>query len=130
MHDIPRFALGTWKSPNDKVVTEAVRYAIEEAGYRHIDCAAVYENEKTVALNDVLSRKVVKREELWITSKLWNQKHHAEDVEAACRKTLEDLQIDYLDLYLIHWPIPFQRDDKSLFPMKNYGSHQNYYLNI
>lgn len=124
MQDIPRFALGTWKSPNDDVVTESVRYAIEEAGYRHIDCAAVYENEKSVgvALHDVLSRNVVKREELWITSKLWNQKHHAEDVEAACRKTLEDLQIDYLDLYLIHWPIPFQKDDSNLFPRNEDGS--------
>lgn len=117
MEHIPRFSLGTWKSPNDQVVINAVRYAIEEAGYRHIDCAAVYQNEANVgvALHDVLSRGVVKREEPWITSKLWNQYHHAEDVEAACRKTLNDLQLEYLDLYLIHWLIPFEKADNP-FP--------------
>lgn len=103
MEKIPLLALGTWKSPKDKV-TEAVRYAVEEAGYRHTDRASDYGNEPEigVAIKDLLSRGVVKREELWITAKLWNQNHHAEDVEVECRQTLKDLQIDYIDLYIMH----------------------------
>ena len=113
MESIPRVGLGTWKSPNTNEVTEAVRYAIEEAGYRHIDCAAIYMNEKAVgdAIKDVISRGVVKRSDLWITSKLWNADHAPEDVENACRKTISDLQCDYLDLYLIHNPMAFRKGD-------------------
>lgn len=122
MEHIPRFALGTWKSPNDQVVTDSVRYAIEEAGYRHIDCAKCYGNEAFVgkALNDVLSRHVVERKDLWVTSKLWNTDHHPEHVEEACRKTLKDLQLDYLDLYIIHWPVSFQHGGE-LFPKDENG---------
>lgn len=123
MEHIPRFALGTWKSPNDQVVTDSVRYAIEEAGYRHIDCARVYGNEANVgkALHDVLSRNVVKREEIWVTSKLWNTDHHPEHVEEACRQTLKDLQLEYLDLYLIHWPVSFQHGGEC-FPKDEDGN--------
>ena len=122
METIPRIGLGTWKSPNDEVVVESVRYAIEEAGYRHVDCAHCYQNEENVgkALHDVLSRGVVKREELWITSKLWNTEHSPEHVESACRHTLEQLQLDYLDLYIIHWPTPFVRGE-GLFPTDETG---------
>lgn len=113
MEDIPRIALGTWKSPTT-AVTESVRYAIEEAGYRHIDCAKLYNNEKEigVALNDLLTRGVVKREEIWVTSKLWNTDHSPDLVESACRQTLADLQLEYLDLYLMHWPISFPHVDE------------------
>ena len=123
MNHIPRFALGTWRSQNNQEVIDAVRYAIEEVGYRHIDCAFKYGNEKSIgeAIHDVLTRNVVNREELWITSKLWNTEHHAEHVEAACRNTLKNLQLDYLDLYIIHWPVSFQRGNGD-FPKDNDGN--------
>ena len=123
MKSIPRIGLGTWKSPNNDLVTESVRYAIEEAGYRHIDCATLYQNEKNVGkgIKDVLSRGVVKREDLWITSKLWSTDHHKEDVESACLKSIKDLNAEYLDLYLIHWPISFKHNGDELFPIDENG---------
>ena len=113
MKNMPRIALGTWKSPKG-AVTKSVRCAVEDAGYRHIDCARLYDNEKEIgiAINDLLTRGVVKREELWITSKLWNTDHSPDLVEPACRQTLENLQVDYLDLYLMHWPMSFPHVDE------------------
>ena len=82
---------------------------IYRKGYRHLDCAAIYANEAEVGAGIVASG--VPRSEIFITSKLWNTKHHPEDVEAACRKTLADLGVDYLDLYLMHSPVAFARGE-------------------
>ncbi len=106
---MPAIGLGTFGSDHvsNETVAEAVKTAIE-IGYRHIDCASVYGNEAEigVVLKEVLDAGSVTREELWITSKLWNDKHSEEDVIASCKQTLADLQLDYLDLYLVHWPFP------------------------
>ena len=105
---MPAIGLGTFGSDrySGEAIAEAVKGAIA-GGYRHIDCAAVYGNEQLIgeALRATMASGV-KREELWITSKLWNDKHGEDDVIPAFEKSLRDLQLDYLDLYLIHWPFP------------------------
>ena len=105
---MPVIGLGTFGSDHYSAesIAEAVKGAIE-VGYRHIDCAAVYGNERLVgqSLQEAMQLGV-RREDLWITSKLWNDKHDEADVIPACERSLKDLQLDYLDLYLIHWPFP------------------------
>lgn len=106
---IPAIGLGTFGSDNvaHEEVARAVKFAILN-GYRHIDCASVYGNEDRigVVLDDLISSGLVKREELWITSKVWNDMHGEGQVIASCKKTLRDLKLEYLDLYLVHWPFP------------------------
>ena len=100
---VPAIGLGTFGSDrfSGEQVAEAVRGAVS-LGYRHIDCASVYGNEKLIGkvLSEIVHSGKVKREELWITSKVWNDMHY--NVVEACKKSLSDLQLDYLDLYLVH----------------------------
>lgn len=114
--DIPVLGLGTWQSPNAEVY-EVIRTAIK-IGYRHFDCALIYGNESEIgdALVDAIKEGDVFRSELFITSKLWNDSHAPENVEPALRKSLKNLKLDYLDLYLIHWPVATElgSDDKFI----------------
>jgi len=105
---IPAIGLGTFGS--DSVPGETVAGEVKDAillGYRHIDCASVYGNEHFVgrALLEAMSAGI-KREKLWVTSKVWNDMHGAGDVLRSLTRTLRDLRLEYLDLYLIHWPFP------------------------
>ncbi len=100
--------LGTWKATG-KLVKTAVIEAIN-AGYRHIDTAAIYGNELEIgeALAEVFKSGTINREDLFITSKLWNDAHDKDSVIPALKESLKKLQLDYLDLYLIHWPVAFK----------------------
>ena len=102
---MPAVGLGLWKIDSD-AVAQAVYDAIK-AGYRHLDSAADYGNEVQVGegIARAIAEGLCRREELWVTSKLWNTYHREEHVEAACRKSLDDLGLDYFDLYLVHFPI-------------------------
>ncbi len=110
---IPLLGLGTWKASSHQV-GDAVRFAIATAGYKHIDCASIYANEKEIGevFKEVIG-KSIKREELFVTSKLWNTEHRKEHVEKACRQTLSDLKLEYLDLYLMHWGVAFPHGNES-----------------
>ena len=105
---MPAVGLGLWKIDSQQTA-QVVCNAIE-IGYRHLDSAADYGNELEVGagIAQALTKGLCSREDLWITSKLWNTYHNPEHVEAACRKTLQDLGVEYLDLYLIHFPISLQ----------------------
>lgn len=101
----PSVGLGMWKLPKPEVpslVSTAIR-----AGYRHFDCACDYGNEAEVGagLTAAMQEGLCRREDLWVTSKLWNTYHEPKHVRAACERSLRDLQCDVLDLYLVHFPI-------------------------
>lgn len=105
---MPAIGLGTFGSDrySAQEIADAVRSGAE-IGYRHFDCAAIYGNEAQVgsALSDVMATGIT-RDELWVTSKLWNDSHAENSVIPACERSLHDLGLEYLDLYLIHWPFP------------------------
>jgi len=105
---MPAIGLGTFGS--DHVPHQAVADAVlcaAELGYRHFDCASVYGNEAHIGRSfRELFDSGLKRDEIWVTSKLWNDCHGEDDVLASCQRSLRDLQLDFLDLYLVHWPFP------------------------
>lgn len=101
---MPIFGLGTWQSLEGKAGM-AVKEALK-LGYKHIDCAQAYRNEPEIgnALDDCFKEGICKREEVFITSKLWSKDQFPEHVENACRLSLKNLKLEYLDLYLVHIP--------------------------
>jgi diketogulonate reductase-like aldo/keto reductase len=105
---MPGIGLGTFGS--DHVTPAQVAEAVKDAaavGYRHFDCASVYGNEAAVGASlESIVQGGIRREDIWVTSKLWNDKHGEDDVVASCRQSLADLRLKYLDLYLVHWPFP------------------------
>jgi len=121
---LPLIGLGTWKSKAGEVAA-AVKTALAN-GYRHIDCAAIYGNEGEIggALSEVFAAGSLKREDVFVTSKLWNTRHAPVDVLPALKQSLSDLKLAYLDLYLIHWPIGFKNVDGKGFPTNPDGTLQ------
>jgi len=119
--EIPIVGLGTWQSPFEEVY-EAVKYAIS-IGYRHIDCAYCYGNEVPVgrAIKDAIAEGTVKREELFVVSKVWLTFFTRERVREGLKRSLTNLGLDYLDLYLIHWPVSFSQVDDKIFPADSNG---------
>ena len=108
---MPLLGFGTWGGKDDaELVAAAVRTAVAQHGYRSIDCAKVYKNEAEIGsvLAELIASGAVTRDELFITSKVWNTNHAAEHVRAACHRTLRHLQVEQLDLYLVHWPFAWE----------------------
>jgi len=99
---IPLFGLGTYLNDNGKQAIDTMLYALE-IGYRHIDTAAMYENEKEVG--EAVHQSGIPREEIFITTKLWNSDHGYQKTIDAFNKSLDKLKLNYIDLYLIHWPV-------------------------
>ncbi|KAL7065311.1 hypothetical protein AAHC03_05837 [Spirometra sp. Aus1] len=114
-YQMPQLGFGTYLS-TPREVEMPVLWAVD-AGYRHIDCAHVYRNEVEVgrALKKRLDDGTVKREDMFITSKLWCDAHRLSDVRPACEESLHKLGLDYLDLYLIHFPVPFKLKEGQQF---------------
>ncbi|KAJ9479281.1 hypothetical protein VN97_g13171 [Penicillium thymicola] len=114
--EIPAIGLGTWQ---DEAAQEAAVLVALQAGYRHIDTARCYGTE--TAVGKAIKQSGVPRSEIFVTSKLWNNKHYPDDVEQALQMTLDDLGLEYLDLFLMHWPVAFKRGDDP-FPSDKDGN--------
>ncbi|MCJ1461508.1 hypothetical protein MMC07_000105 [Pseudocyphellaria aurata] len=113
--EIPAVGFGTWQDADaqEDAVTEALK-----AGYKHIDTARIYGTEP--AVGRAIKKSGIPRDQIFITTKLWNNSHNPEDVEPALDASLKDLDVEYVDLYLIHWPSPFKAGD-VLFPRGSDG---------
>lgn len=107
-NEMPLNGFGTWKASEEE--SKIVVKAALEAGYRHIDCAAVYWNEVAVGegLKEFMNKSGTNRSEIFITSKVWNTCHAKDDVVKACKQSISDLGVDYLDLYLVHHPFAWE----------------------
>lgn len=118
--EMPYFGLGVFKSEDGQQVIDAVNYALAE-GYRLIDTAAIYGNEAGVG--KAIRESSIAREEIFVTSKLWNAEQGYESTLKACDKSLETMGLDYLDLYLIHWPVKGKYNDtwKAMVELYNQG---------
>ncbi|XP_004522469.2 aldose reductase [Ceratitis capitata] len=125
--EMPVIGFGTWRMPTNEV-TRLVKDAID-VGYRHIDCADVYGNQKDVglAIEEKIKAGAVERKDLFITGKLWNTKHDPQLVCATCQNALNELKITYFDNYLIHWPTGFV-DSEEKYPLDANG--QTLFSNI
>jgi diketogulonate reductase-like aldo/keto reductase len=129
---MPAIGLGTFGSDHvpHQVVADTVKSAAA-VGYRHFDCASVYGNESVIGLSfkEMLSGGL-QREDIWVTSKLWNNKHGEKDVIASCEKSLADLRLSYLNLYLVHWPFPNHHPPGCDVSVRNPNAvpyiHENY----
>ncbi|MCM0582456.1 aldo/keto reductase [Weissella diestrammenae] len=122
---IPIIGFGTWQTPNGDVAYQSTLDALA-AGYRHIDTAAIYGNEESIG--QAIIDSGIDRKELFITSKLWNDRHSFEGAQAALEESLNKLQLDYLDLYLIHWPNPVDiRDNWQLANAETWRAMEHAY---
>ena len=109
--DMPVFGFGTFNNfSNPNAVETAVSQALQ-AGYRHIDCAELYSNETEIGKALTASAGAIDRKDLFLVSKVWNHHHDPDEVVRACKASIEALQCEYLDCYLIHWPVAWRRDD-------------------
>uniref|UniRef100_A0A3P8Y8L4 alcohol dehydrogenase (NADP(+)) n=1 Tax=Esox lucius TaxID=8010 RepID=A0A3P8Y8L4_ESOLU len=118
---MPLLGLGTWKSGSSSSVFQSAVEAAIAAGYRHIDTAYSYRNEVEIgkALRSKMQQGIIRRQDMYIVSKLWCTHHATNDIQVCLNKSLSDLQLDYLDLYLVHFPVGLKKVDDELFPMKD-----------
>jgi len=119
--EIPVLGLGVWQTAPGKATQDAVKFALK-VGYRHIDTARIYGNEEDVGRG--VKDSGVPREQVFVTTKLWNSDHGYDSAIAACEKSLRRLGLGYIDLYLIHWPVPELREEtwKALVELRRRGS--------
>lgn len=122
--EIPAIGFGTWQDAEEQ--EPAVLHALK-AGYRHIDTARIYGTEP--AVGSAIKKSGIPRDQIFLTTKLWNNKHHPDDVEAALDASLKDLGTDHVDLYLIHWPVAFARGEE-LFPKDSNGKPKTENIDI